>query len=60
MLRGDAETLRLHRKALRLEDPAIDAVYAAVMTAAIPLARARGLGGDALVAVEGALAQGDV
>ena len=59
VLRGDAETLRLHRKALRLEDPAIDAVYAAVMTAAIPLARARGLGGDALVAVEGALAQGD-
>ena len=59
VLRGDAETLRLHRKALRGEDPAIDAVYAAVMTAAIPLARARGLSGDALRAVGDALARED-
>ena len=59
VLRGDAETLRLHRKALRIEDPAIDAIYAAVMTAAIPLASARGLRGDALRAVGDALSRED-
>lgn len=43
VVRGDAVTLRAHRASLHAADPAIDATYAALMTACVPLARARGL-----------------
>lgn len=43
VVRGDAVTLRAHRAALRAVDPTIDATYAALMAACVPLARDRGL-----------------
>jgi predicted short-subunit dehydrogenase-like oxidoreductase (DUF2520 family) len=41
--RGDAETVRRHRAALRALDPALDALYAALGRHALRVARERGL-----------------
>ena len=43
VVRGDAATLRAHRTSLLAADPALDATYAAMMAACVPLAQARGL-----------------
>jgi predicted short-subunit dehydrogenase-like oxidoreductase (DUF2520 family) len=41
--RGDAATLRAHRRALRAVDPALDAAYAALGRLALRVAREAGL-----------------
>ena len=58
VVRGDAETLRLHRAALRASAPEVESVYRAVMGAAVPLAHARGLSADAERSVRSVL-EGD-
>jgi predicted short-subunit dehydrogenase-like oxidoreductase (DUF2520 family) len=41
--RGDAETVRMHRRALRAVDPALDEAYAALGRHALRIAREKGL-----------------
>jgi len=41
--RGDAETVRMHRRALRTVDPALDEAYAALGRLALRVAREKGL-----------------
>jgi predicted short-subunit dehydrogenase-like oxidoreductase (DUF2520 family) len=41
--RGDAETVRMHRRALKSSDPALDEAYAALGRHALRVARERGL-----------------
>ena len=56
VVRGDAETLRSHRAALRASAPELDPLYRALMAAAVPLANARGLSPRAEGEVRSALA----
>jgi predicted short-subunit dehydrogenase-like oxidoreductase (DUF2520 family) len=57
--RGDTATVTAHRRALRQTAPLHDAVYRALMTAALELARARGLSAAAAAAVGKALVAAD-
>jgi len=54
--RGDAETVRRHRRALRALDPDLDATYAALGRHALRVARERGLAKARAAAVARALA----
>ncbi len=54
--RGDAETLRLHRRSLLVAAPELDPAYRALMSACVPLAQQRGLSPVATALVREALA----
>lgn len=57
VVRGDADTLRVHRRALSVSAPELDRLYCELMRAALPMARERGLLDADAIAVQRALAE---